>query len=170
MLRHEFGMVCLVHIGWRGSLMNGGTRLLGSRDIMSLSCIIRICLALAHRMMGGIGIPCRIMVMTISGIHIAAMPVTMDRTHLVVQIGLVRSGQVAQGVMAAGDNTLVPIITAMLGILTSHVQHANAVVIPHLTVICLRWCYSWINMSRGQCRTQIETKLKPHGFNGGRIN
>ena len=137
---------------------------------MSLSCIIRMCLALAHRMMGGIGIACQITVMTIAGVHIAAMPVTMDRKHLVIQIGLVRSRRVARGIMAAGDNTLAPIITTMLGILTSHDQHANATVIPGLTVICLGWRYSWINMSRGQCRTWIETKSKPHGFNGGRIN
>ena len=64
---------------------------LGSWDpgIMSLSCIVWMCLVLAHRTMGGIGIACRITVMRIAGIHIAAMPVTMDRTHLVVQIGLV---------------------------------------------------------------------------------
>jgi hypothetical protein len=170
MLRHKFGMLRLVHVNWRGSLMNGSTRLLGSRNIMSLSCIVRMCLALAHRMMGGIGIACRITVMTIAGIHIATMPVTTDRTHLVVQIGLVWSGWVARGVMAAGVDTLAPIITAVLGILTSHVQHANAAVILHLTVICLRWRYSWINMSRGQCCIWIETKPKPHGFNGGRIN
>ncbi len=170
MLRHAFGMLCLVHVDWRGGLMNGSTWLLGSRDIMSLSCIVPMCLALANRTMGGIGIACWITVMTITGIHIPTMPVTMDRTYLVIQIGLVWSGWVARGVMAAGDDTIAPIITAALGILTSHVQHANAVVIPRLTVICLRWRYSWINMSRGQCHTRIETKLKPHGFNGGRIN
>jgi hypothetical protein len=170
MLRHKFGMLCLMHVDWRGSPMNGGTRLLGSRDIMSLSCIVRMRLALAHRTMGRIGIACRITVTTIAGIHIAAMPVTMDRTHLVVQISLVWRGRVARGVMAAGDNTLAPIITAVLGILTSHVQHANAAVIPPLTVICLQWRYSWMNMSRGQFRTRIEKKSKLHGFNGGRIN
>jgi hypothetical protein len=87
-------MLCLVHVDWRGSLTKGDTWLLGSRDIMSLSCIIWMCLALAHRTMGGIRIACRITVMTIAGIHIAAMPVTMDRMHLVVQIGLVWSRRV----------------------------------------------------------------------------
>ncbi len=125
--------------GWRGPMMTDSLPRRRYRDIISLRCTVLTLLGIDSYMITGIRI--NLLNAGLKGVIMAkrlssALIVMEVRSLCVVRSSLVRIAMVPKEGMPA------PIITAELGIPTSHAWHANAVGTRQSIVICLPWRYS----------------------------
>jgi hypothetical protein len=155
------------HIGWRGPRMTGSLPLQRYRDIISCRCTILTLLGIDSYMIAGIRID--LLNASLKGVIMAerlsdALIVMEVGSLRVIRSGLVRIAMVPKEGMPA------PIITANLGIPTSHAWHINATGTQQPIVICLPWRYSWKSMLRRICPMRIGIKSRPRDSSGGRID
>ncbi len=125
--------------GWRGPRRTGSLPCWRYRDIISLRCTVLTLLGIDSYMRTGI----RIHLLN-AGLKGVIMAQRISDALIVMEVGslcVVRSGQV-RITMVPEEGMPALIITAKLGILTSHAWHANAAGTRQPILICLPWRYS----------------------------
>jgi hypothetical protein len=137
------------------------------RDIISRRCTVLTLLGIDSYMITGIRIN-----LYYAGLKGVIMAERLSDALIVMEVGslrAIRSGLVRIA-MVPKEGMPAPIITAKLGIPTSHARHASAAGTRQPIVICLPWRYSWKSMLRRICPTWIGIKSRPCGSSGGRID
>ena len=127
------------HDGWCGPRMTGSLPHQRYRDIISRKCTVLTLLGIDSYMIAGIRID-----LLNAGLKGVIMAKRLSDALIVMEVGslrIVRSGLV-RIVMVPKEGMPAPIITAELGIPTSHARHANAAGTWQPIVICLPWRYS----------------------------
>ncbi len=155
------------HDGWRGPRMTGSLPRWRYRDIISHRCTVLTLLGIDSYMITGIRID-----LLNAGLKGVIMAERLSNALIVMEVGSLRvvRSSLVRIAMVPEEGMPAPIITAELGILTSHARHANAAGTRQPIVICLPWRYSWKSMLGRICPTRIGIKLRPRGSSGGRID